>query len=415
MAWDVTPLVNNGYPYNDEFIGIISDIWTDGKHNYSLWRIDPDGEINDGYPYTYYMQQWLGEGGGGEEGDGDIIDTGGYRSNYPNGFTAPSLSQLHGDKTNMGASVSALGVILSATMNCYSCNYAGVAKLQQAFQNFSSSYAQLIQEIYGANLFNSVLSVKAFPFEIPSNTTSGLYTMQVAFGNNPGTTDPKPFIPASDFAYNIPSNMQIVLDFGTCDLNITVAQDIQNTDFKIYLPYAGLYSININTDNTLHLEAVVDLLDGTIIYTLHADDQIIFSASGNCSTEIPFNNSSAQMLQNKNIHYTNVMRDNINTATGGALDLQEKPQNAVISAQILSGNAGGALYRKPRIIWQRQYLYNNAIGYRQIYGTAHKRTHLDLSTLSGYVKTVGYKCSNIGLTAQEKAEIERLMDSGVIL
>ena len=48
MAWDVTPLVNNGYPYNDEFVGIISDIWTDGKHNYSLWRIDPDGEINDG-------------------------------------------------------------------------------------------------------------------------------------------------------------------------------------------------------------------------------------------------------------------------------------------------------------------------------------------------------------------------------
>lgn len=58
--WTIpTDGTNNGYPYNTEFSGIISNIWN-GKHNDSLWRIDSAGVINDGYPYNYYMNNWVG-------------------------------------------------------------------------------------------------------------------------------------------------------------------------------------------------------------------------------------------------------------------------------------------------------------------------------------------------------------------
>ena len=55
MVWYISPTVNHRYPYNTDFVGIIPDYLIDGKYNYSFWRIDTTGKINNGYPYNYYM------------------------------------------------------------------------------------------------------------------------------------------------------------------------------------------------------------------------------------------------------------------------------------------------------------------------------------------------------------------------
>lgn len=55
--WFISSYFNNGYPNYSTSIGTITDVWDDSlPHNPSLWRID---ELNNGYPYTYYMKQWL--------------------------------------------------------------------------------------------------------------------------------------------------------------------------------------------------------------------------------------------------------------------------------------------------------------------------------------------------------------------
>lgn len=422
MAWDVTPLINDGYPYNDNFIGIISDIWTPGKHNYSLWRIDPDGVINDGYPYTYYMQEWLGEGGGGEEGDG-TIDVSGHGNTYGTIKSAtPSHMNIH--KTDMkGTSNPLIGQFAANALNAYCGTAASAGAVRSSMATFPTDHPALTavySEVFGGNVYNSVVLCQAFPFEIPASaTTQGVSTAGITL--------------ASSTTFGLVDSLYVLLDFGTVSLNITTSYEVEQYKYQIYLPYAGIYSLNLTTDEDLTLQAFCDLLQGTIDYVLYQDDIPVFMASGKCGIQIPFNVQSAQRLQNALANTVSAAAALSGTGfqiagmAGAPLEMAQAGATAtnmiqagasrlnvpVDRAQLYSGLGGCGMYQRPTIIVHKQPIYNSGFGYANTQGYTKKRFVNDLTGETGFIKCVNYRCQLTGATAGERTAIEDLFNSGI--
>lgn len=452
MAWDVTPLVNNGYPYNDEFIGIISDIWTDGTHNYSLWRIDDDGEINDGYPYTYYMEQWVGSGGGGEEGEGDIIDTDTYGDNNRHGRTG-THNTLTSSTHDFDVSRSAISDSVLESCNCYIMTPAQLAQVKEdittEIKGTSGVLIDFLDNLHGTNIFDAIVSCRAYPCVIPPDSIGNVFKL---FGNTITTTQTQ-FFGATNTAF--------IYDFGSVTLGISEEWHLTKCKYQIYLPFVGVMDFAPCNNDTLTLSCIIDILQGAVTYVLKNDDgETLLIASGNIGINVPVNLSQAIITRNTrgnilgiaqnimNATYTaskqvmssaqgavsgmggsvGNMISNLGGASQAGTDLANNIGNQVIdmitpkqdnaSFQVLFGDDAtiSCLSMTPRIIVHRAVPYNDAYCYNSYYGETHSKHYDTLSDMAGYyIKTVNYKSNNITLTEIEKRDIENKMNNGVIL
>ena len=99
--WYISNTINNRYPYNTDFPGIISNYLIDDKYNYSFWRIDETGKINQGYPYNYDLEKWVGESDEKPSGEGDLIDTDGFSPQTAGIIANADRSNLNYDNNSM--------------------------------------------------------------------------------------------------------------------------------------------------------------------------------------------------------------------------------------------------------------------------------------------------------------------------
>lgn len=61
MSWVIDPNINNGYPWQQDFPGVVEADWS-GELPYSAWRIDP--QVNNGYPFNDLMPGLVRKGPG---------------------------------------------------------------------------------------------------------------------------------------------------------------------------------------------------------------------------------------------------------------------------------------------------------------------------------------------------------------
>lgn len=431
--WYIESGVNSGYPYNTSFIGVISDIWTPGKHNYSLWRIDPDGNINDGYPYTYYMEQWIGKGGGGEEGEGDIMDIGGHTRPTRSYSTVPqsSLATSHHDhKTTTRSAISAKSALM---VNGYVTNTGGIQALRTDINSFPTTHPGdmiAVSQIYGANIFNAVVLARVFPFALAQSGDAhqqGVNSMNVKLAAN---TD-----------FYLLTNSTAILDFGTVDLGITLGYEISKYTYKLYLPYSGIHSIDIRGDEDVQLIGYVDLFAGTIDYVFYVNDQIELTAQGKIGIDIPFNVQQGEMLQNAIMNAIKYTAQPIGTIAGAGLGRaigagaeamqlgaeiggkaggwvggQAAEMTVPLSSSNVSGGASAAdMYSQPCIVVKKQVMHDMGYGFPEERGYRHSAGVNDLTRQEELIVVTNYKCGVDGATEREKQEIIRLLEGGVFI
>lgn len=412
MVWYMSPTVNNGYPYNKDFVGIIPNYLIDGKYNYSFWRIDITGKINNGYPYNYYLEQWIGGTDDKPSGEGDIIDTDAYTPQHAGDIVNANRSNLNYDNNSMlgGDSISAAAAAVA--LNAIITNQGGPTLIRNALKTFPVDHptqAAIVSDFFGGNIYNCVVLCKMYPFSIPvSSKQTGIPTLGVTLCEN--------------VEFNIAGTVALRFNFGIINLNITQGWEITQNKYYIYLPYSGIYTLPIVGNEAIQLEGYVDLNAGIIDYAVFVNEQMILTTSGKIGIDVPINAQMGAQLQNALSNMVSIGSSLISSAASSATEGAVKIPTItggnlpVQSTQTASGTSALCFYQKPRIIIRKAKMYNDGYGYGSTNGYTSKRYYSTLSDLSGeFVKCINYISTANKATEAEKSKIKNLMESGVII
>lgn len=451
MAWYISAELNGGYPYNTNFPLEIVKPWQTPIPN-SLWRITAG--TNDGYPYTWWIVDYI-PGGGSQEGEGDVIDAGGYRRN-PRTARDNWRDTLTSSPHNFDIAVSSLNSGVIENCNCYvlpTGAFMGLIKrdVTDYVTSLQSVVLEALANLSGTNIFNGFVSCRAYPFAI---TVGNFVTSLDVLGQS---------IPLNNAhqIYTLTSGTQ-VLDFGSVTLGISDSWHLTECEYQIYLPFVGVMNFQPINNDTLSLHGIVDILQGTITYVLrNSDGEPLLIASGDIGIDVPINLSQAIQARNTKSNVLGILKgaynatyqatqkvqnavqgvvsgvgggvgqaigaagaagqagtDLLNQTANTALDLITPKQNNPTFQVLFSGNDNtvASLDMTPKILVHKAVSYNNSHGIEWGIGVNHSKYIETLGSLAGqYVKCVNYETTNTGLTADERNELETLLNTGVYM
>lgn len=437
MAWYVNPTLNEGYPTNTGFPASYPADWS-GNYPVSAWRVSPG--VNDGYPYTWFMiaidtgkyyDPNIPIGGDltpPEPSTGDM-DIGGSQTNYPNGFTNSNRGGIvtQFNDTAMYYNTGQGSRNLVSGLNSVMANkqfYLSGEELQRVFNtvngdDLESDDVRAIERL-GGTIYNGFLICKAYPFYLHSSAE---------------TVDMKLYGRLLISAYKgTPGDAVATLDLGAITLDINQAWEIESVDYSIYLPYAGVFPLDIRNGADILVNCTVDLYNGIGEYHVFQDGQLTGIYRCVIGVDIPINVDQGIMQANLFSNIQTAISQGLPVLTGAIGSAVAGPAGATIGAT--AGSALGNLYRSShqqlsapqvgglssiysypyaRIIAKVPKMHKDGYGYAEILGENRSTTYTNLNSVSGFVQTKNYKCDIINATDAEKREIERLMDSGVIL
>lgn len=441
MSWFIDSNINNGYPWNDQFPSAFrTDFYSDStiKLPYSIWRIKAG--VNNGYPWLYW---WFKE----DTSTGGDMVIGGSQTNYPNGLTGHNDGYLHGvmDNTNMdpGTGVNyAIDLALTGALDdkAFVIGSGELAQYLIAISNggINSDFdADIIQKLYGANVYNSVVLCKAFPFSLrllqhyPGNTNGdviGSTATVKAFG--------RWVISAAD-AHKLASSMGAYW-FDTISIDPQQAWEIESVDYSLYLPMAGVFPIDIRGKSDIDIVLHVSVLEGTGEYMVYINDQLYGSYKCQLASDVPVSFAQSQGAMNANFGnmlFTGIASGvgmaapavgaalggpagaGIGAALGGAANTvgQFMRTHYAVTTPQIGSIASSACYQYPRLIAKIPKMFRDANGYHELLGANRSTGYLALNSCSGYVQCQNYKCDIIVATDDEKREIENLLNSGVFI
>lgn len=449
MAWYVNPTLNNGYPTNTGFPASYPADWS-GNYPVSAWRVTPN--VNDGYPYTWwhiaidtgkYYDPSIPIGGDltPPAPTGDEMEIGGSQTNYPNGFTNGNrggiISQF--DNTNMadtkGGGYGGWRDLVKNVMagKIYLLNGSELSTMLTNINDtdniFDQATRQIIQELYGANIYDGILSCKYFPFDVSFYFWTG--------GETPASRTVKLYGKYEvSTGYPLTDGSVAVLKLGTLDVDIKQAWEIESIDYSIYLPYAGVFPIDIRGACTIQVDLAIDLLEGTGEYTVYIDNIIAGKYRCILACDIPLNFAQGQMQSNLFSNIASIAGQGLKLAGGavgaavggipgaivgssiggiGTMGSQVLSQHYAVTAQAIGGSLNFGGYPYCRLLAKVPKMHKDGYGYAEILGENRSTTYTNLNSVSGFVQTKNYKSDIIVATDAEKAEIERLLNSGVFL
>lgn len=433
MSWFIQQDVNNGYPALYEWPSEWQTGWTANdtiRYPDLTWRIKSG--VNNNYPWVY---PWFKENSSSE---GNMM-IGGSQTNYPNGLAGHNNGTLVGGtdtKSMIGGNDILRGLVeitiansMSGKIFCIDSDM--LAQAIRAINNPSwiqSAARSIIQEIYGANIYDGISMCRMFPF----NLTGGQWAnVPYIYGVYPlielENGLPKPgqyyFWQCTQYAYQF--------DMGYVTPPISQGWEIENVEFSIYLPYAGTFPVDVRAGELMHVYLNVDIFSGIGEYILYQNGQLTHSWKVNIGWDLPINLTRGEMLQNFYTTAQNTIAKGIGIAgtvagiasgnplagmAGGAVASSlANNQHYAITAPQVGGLSGMYSYTKVRLIVKIPKMFRDAMGYHEILGANRSTGYLTLNTCSGYVQCNNYKCDIIVATDEEKREIERLMDSGVFI
>lgn len=431
MSWFIQDGVNNGYPALDVWLPTWTTGWTsDGNIRLPdyTWRIKAG--VNGGYPWIYW---WFRE----DTPTGGEMIIGGSQSNYPNGFTSANRGGIKDDFDNqsMLGGGNAGGGLANTVLSNALANRAFVigsstlTAMLATFNNttiFDDTERAFISSMYGANVFDSIISCKIFPFDLGNLMFIGGYGGQSVISSTTG--DIKAF-----GRYTLAQNANLLAsvfgyyNFPTITVTPTQAWEIENIDFSIYLPMAGLYPIDIRGVCDIDIQLMVDLIDGTGEYYVYIDGQLMASYRAMLAADVPVNNNQGRMQANMLTNVVSSFGKAAATLTGAAMGGIGgsfvgqtiggllPTEHYAMNTPAVGGIASMQCYSFPRIVAKIPKMFKDGYGFFETLGANRSTTYVRLSECSGYVQCENYKTDIIVATDTEKAEIEKLMNAGVFL
>lgn len=420
MSWFIDSELNHGYPWNESFPQNFRTDYIDNgtiRLPYTAWRIKQG--VNDGYPWIYY---WFKE----DTPTGGEMVIGGSQTNYPSGFTSANRGGIRNDFDNLDMRIGNTGGIfatgsLAGAMSgrAFIIDYATFTAIVSKFNDstiFDSAAQVAIANLYGANVFDSVLSCKVYPFDLSflSNSVISGYTGDVkAFG-------------AYTLATNVPKMGDSLgyYNFATITVTPLQAWEIENIDFSIYLPMSGVYPLDIRGESDVDVRLNVDLVDGTGEYYVFINQQLVGVYRVLLGADIPINTNQGRMQANM---LTNVL-SSFGKVAGTMTDMYAgnniastvinpilPTEHYAMNTPAVGGLASMYCYGDVRVLAKIPKMFKDGYGFFETLGANRSTTYVRLSECSGYVQCKNYKTDIIVATDTEKSEIERLMNAGVFL
>lgn len=216
----------------------------------------------------------------------------------------------------------------------------------------------------------------------------------------------------------------IVSHLQTIDCG-TITIDRYFGDFKdyspyskcfIYLPYIGVNEISINQvqGKALHLVYGVDLLDGSCVARLSADNKQLYSFSGNMATEYPIvgKTPSSPLAAATNM-LGNITGSDMLVGTVGLLGSVLTGQNSSSSFQTVGGVAGnwGNVGVLTPFVYLERPVQSIPNGYDSCFGwTCNK--YLPLNALTGYTEVDESIHLSTTATDEEKEMLKEILTTG---
>ena len=286
-------------------------------------------------------------------------------------------------------------------------------------ENLETADVQAIERL-GGTIYNGFLICKAYPFYLHSNAEP---------------IDMKLYGRLLISAYKgTPASAQTYLYLGELTLDISQAWEIESVDYSLYLPYAGIFPLDVRQGATVSVRCQVDLYNGIGEYQVFQNGQITGIYRCVLGVDIPINVDQGIMQSNLFSNIQSTITQGLPVLTGAIGSAIAGPAGATIGAT--AGAALGSLYRTnhqqlsapqvggmasiysypyARVIAKVPKMHRDGYGYAEILGENRSTTYTNLNSVSGFVQTKNYKSDIIVATDAEKAEIERLLNSGVFL
>lgn len=261
-------------------------------------------------------------------------------------------------------------------------------------------------------------------FADPMDAILGLSIVPVAVPSG-GTREVKVGNIGTGISLTIAASQFVEVDCGSIDVNEYWGAYLDYepyTQAQIFLPYIGIRPISVDEimGKTVRVVYHVDILTGACCCLVKCGDSVLYTYNGQCSIPIPITGANYTSVVNGVISAAAAVGSLV--ATGGAsaptaissiatsVVNQMKPQ--IEKSGSISGSAGVLNMQTPYLILirPRQALpsrQNEFIGYPSLI-TAQ------LTELSGYTEVQSIHLENIPATQEELAEIESLLNGGVI-
>lgn len=439
MSWFIQSDINEGYPARSSWRTEWQTSWsTNGNIDYPwyIWRVEQG--INDNYPWIY---PWFKKS---SSDTGEMV-IGGSQSNYPSGFTNSDLGGIRNDfnsdvrigTSNTGGSYANTVLMDALSEKAFVVN---AAKLKEVLSGLAdeNSYGpngpERIQRMYGANVFDSILSCKVFPFDLgrisyrigsstPISVISSSTAPIKAFGVWQIATPAN--LLASSYGYYV---------FPDIHVKPEQAWEIESIDFSLYLPFSGIFPIDIRGECDVNIVLYVDLINGTGEYNIGIDYQPVAIHRVMFGSDVPVNTNQGRMQANFNSNVTSNVLKGASLMAGIGGMMAGGGLGSMIGHGVVNGMSGlfpvehfalstpaiGSLasaqcYGYPSIIAKIPKMFKEGYGYKETLGWNRSTAYIRLNECSGYIRCKNYKTDIIVATDSEKEEIERLMNEGVFI
>lgn len=261
-------------------------------------------------------------------------------------------------------------------------------------------------------------------FADPMDAILGLSILPVAVPTG-GAREVKVGNIGTGISLNVASSQFVEVDCGSIDVNEYWGAYLDYepyTQAQIFLPYIGTRPISVDEimGKTVRVVYHVDILTGACCCFVKCGDSVLYTYNGQCSIPIPITGADYTSVVNGVISIAASVGSLV--ATGGASAPtaipaiassavnQMKPQ--IEKSGSISGSAGVLNMQIPYLILirPRQALpskQNQFIGYPSL-------TTVQLTELGGYTEVQSIHLENIPATQEELAEIQSLLEGGVI-
>lgn len=358
-----------------------SDITKDSSYTREIYEIlFPDGEIDTDDPY------W----------GGDYSGTGGGGGDFDNASTPIQVPELPSISAASSGFISLFNPTLAQLNELASYMWSDLFNIDGWKKIF-------------ANPMDAILGLSILPVAVPSGGVK-----EVKVGNI-----------STGISLTVASTQFVEVDCGSINVNEHWGAYLDYepyTQAQIFLPYIGIRPISVDEimGKTVKVVYHVDILTGACCCFVKCGDSVLYTYNGQCSIPIPITGANYASIVNGVISVAASVGSLV--ASGGASAPTAIPKIASASVnqmkpQIeksgsISGSAGILNMQTPYIILirPRQALpnkQNGFIGYPSL-------ITVQLTELSGYTEVQSIHLENIPATQEELAEIQSLLEGGVI-
>ena len=412
-------------PTNDVKLGILTDFKIassyhllnfidDFDYNYpnlldknldnEFLSIQAKAEITPYVDYKEYSE--YDDGNGSNPGQGQNDDNVGGDGNHDNSSDTTDSSDYYNEDNDSPFEPQAHNPTWNGGTALYTLFKMNFSQIENLITYLcSNTWQSAVTNLGLGNVFGAIAKCITVPFDVRSSIDRW-NTMKI-LGIDTGVT-----------ISGVVNHLQTI----NCG---TITIDRYFGDFKdyapyskcyIYLPYIGVNEISINQiqGKALSLVYGVDLLDGSCVARVSADDKQLYSFSGNIATEYPIvgKTPSSPLAAATNI-LGDISGNSTLVATVGLLGSVLTGQNSSSAFQTVGGIAGN--WGNVGVLTPFVYLERPVQSIPNAYGSSFGWTcnkYLPLNVLSGYTEVDGSIHLSTTATDEEKEMLKEILTSG---